>query len=233
MNKFEKNIIIKWKIEIETGLHIGGGKEGIKIGGTDNPVIKTWVKYRNRKNEKDPGTLVEMPYIPGSSIKGKMRYLLESFYKNQNEKIKLINTLFGISVEAKEKDSLGPTRLIVRDSYPTIEWLEKLVLEDIYEKGTEIKGENNIDRDKGKANPRFTERVIPGIEFDLETIISIYEGDNYEALIDLLNEGINLLKDSYLGGQGTRGYGKVNIELIGKEERDTNWYERNATFGMS
>lgn len=230
MNKFEKNIIIKWKIEIQTGLHIGGGKEGIKIGGTDNPVIKTWVKYK--RNDGDSGTLVEMPYIPGSSIKGKMRYLLESFYKNQDEKNQLIKKLFGTGASEKENLS-GPTRLIIRDSYPTNEWLEKLVLEDIYEKGTEIKGENNINRDTGQANPRFTERVIPGIEFYLETIISIYEGDNYEALINLLNEGIDLLKDSYLGGQGTRGYGKINVIQVEKEERDINWYEKNSTAGMS
>lgn len=230
MNKFEKNIIIRWRIEIQTGLHIGGGKEGVKIGGTDNPVIRTYVKYKNTEN--DPGTTIEIPYIPGSSVKGKMRSLLEAFYANQSDKIQLIKKLFGVG--ASEKDvNIGPTRLIVRDSYPTTEWLKKLVTEDIYERGTEIKGENKINRENGRADPRFIERVIPGIDFDLETIVTIYEGDDENALLNILKEGIELLQDSYLGGQGTRGYGKVKISQQNREDRDIVWYERKALAGMS
>jgi CRISPR-associated protein Csm3 len=117
------------------------------------------------------------------------------------------------------------TRLIVRDSYPTKEWIKKLVLEDVYERGLEIKGENKIEKD-GSANPRFIERVIPGVEFDLETIITVYEGDDENVFIDLLKEGMKLLKDSYLGGQGTRGYGKIEINLDGQEERELDYYEK-------
>jgi CRISPR-associated protein Csm3 len=220
--KFKKNIILKWRVEIKTGLHIGGSKEGVKIGGTDNPVIKTYIKYK--ENENDEGVLIEMPYIPGSSIKGKMRHLLESSYEGQNDKLNMISKLFGRPAEEKEKEPIV-TRLIIRDSYPTKEWIKKLVLEDVYERGLEIKGENKIENN-GSANPRFIERVIPGVEFDLEAIITVYEGDDENGFINLLKEGTELLKDSYLGGQGTRGYGKIEIKWLGKEERELEYYEK-------
>ncbi|MGC9123701.1 MAG: type III-A CRISPR-associated RAMP protein Csm3 [Thermoplasmata archaeon] len=224
MNKIQKNLIIKWKIEILTGLHIGGIKEGVKIGGMDNPVIKTFVKYK--KNDNDKGIQIELPYIPGSSIKGKMRSLLESFYYGKDDRMDLIKKMFGVSPNEKISSQKYFTRLIFRDAYPTIEWIEKLATEDIYQKGTEMKGENNINRETGEANPRFIERVIPGIEFQLETILIIYEGDDEKALLNMLKEGFELLQDSYLGGNGTRGYGKIKVEQIGEpEERNISYYE--------
>lgn len=54
---------IEGTIEVVTGLHIGGSTAMIEIGGKDNPVIKH--------------PLTKEPYIPGSSLKGKMRSLLE------------------------------------------------------------------------------------------------------------------------------------------------------------
>jgi CRISPR-associated protein Csm3 len=229
MNKIQKNLIIKWKIEILTGLHIGGIKEGVKIGGVDNEVIKTYVIYKRNENDKEK-TQIELPYIPGSSIKGRTRSVLESFYYGQKDREDLIKKLFGISPSDSENDSENSkeydTRLIFRDAYPTLDWIEKLVTEDIYQKGTEIKGENQIDRKTGKANPRFIERVIPGIEFQLDTVLTIYEGDDEKALFNMLKEGFELLQDSYLGGNGTRGYGKIIIEQIGEpEQRDIKYYE--------
>jgi CRISPR-associated protein Csm3 len=50
-------------LTVETGLHIGGGGETLKIGGIDKPVIR------------DP--ITDYPYLPGSSIKGKLRSILE------------------------------------------------------------------------------------------------------------------------------------------------------------
>jgi CRISPR-associated protein Csm3 len=50
-------------LTVETGLHIGGGGETLDIGGLDKPVIR------------DP--ITQNPYIPGSSIKGKLRSILE------------------------------------------------------------------------------------------------------------------------------------------------------------
>ncbi|MFP4412360.1 type III-A CRISPR-associated RAMP protein Csm3 [Coleofasciculus sp.] len=51
---------------VKTGLHIGGGGENLDIGGLDKPVVR------------DP--LTQYPYLPGSSIKGKLRSILERFY---------------------------------------------------------------------------------------------------------------------------------------------------------
>ena len=51
------------QLSVETGLHIGGGGENLDIGGLDKPVIR------------DP--LTKYPYLPGSSIKGKLRSTLE------------------------------------------------------------------------------------------------------------------------------------------------------------
>ena len=50
-------------ITLKTGLHIGAGDTEMRIGGTDNPVVKNPLDNR--------------PYIPGSSLKGKIRSLLE------------------------------------------------------------------------------------------------------------------------------------------------------------
>jgi CRISPR-associated protein Csm3 len=55
--EFKENVIISGKIICNTGLHIGGSKEELEIGGTDAPVII------------DPETRI--PVIPGSSLKGK------------------------------------------------------------------------------------------------------------------------------------------------------------------
>jgi CRISPR-associated protein Csm3 len=56
-------VTIKTQLVVETGLHIGGGGENLDIGGLDKPVIR------------DP--LTQYPYLPGSSIKGKLRSILE------------------------------------------------------------------------------------------------------------------------------------------------------------
>lgn len=102
-------------IEVITGLHIGGSTTTIEIGGKDNPVIKH--------------PITKVPYIPGSSIKGKMRSLLEwklgklntdrnsndfgNVHKWCNDKECPICVIFGTSAE---EAGIGPTRLIVRDA---------------------------------------------------------------------------------------------------------------------
>jgi CRISPR-associated protein Csm3 len=66
----QKKLAGKIRIEsillVETGLHIGGGGETLDIGGLDKPVIR------------DP--LTQQPYLPGSSIKGKLRSILERLH---------------------------------------------------------------------------------------------------------------------------------------------------------
>lgn len=66
ITKLVAQLIIQGEIELLTGLRIGGSETGLSIGGVDNVVI------RNATDGK--------PYIPGSSLKGKMRCLLEKVY---------------------------------------------------------------------------------------------------------------------------------------------------------
>ena len=202
--KLLANVIIKGKIRVLTGLHIGGSKEKLEIGGVDSPVIK------------DPQT--NYPYIPGSSLKGKMRMLLEfalgKVTDGNPSKDEEIARIFGI--DAKEA-KFGPTRLVVRDAYPdegTIDMWENLDSELQY---TEYKPENSIDRITSEANPRFLERVVADSKFDFQFIYSIYAwDDNGKTDIENLGrvfEAMKLLEHSGLGGSVSRGYGRIKFKV--------------------
>ena len=200
-----------------TGIHVGGIAETIKIGGTDSPVIMD--------------TLTNSPYIPGSSIKGKMRSLLELKYGDKwlkeggvvhtctNENCDLC---IAFGRDASKNVKSGPTRLIVRDSRPDNETTEMWGANENVMHGTEVKGENFINRISSEANPRFIERVPAGSMFDFEMIFSEYDEKDYERL-KLVFEALSLLEDNYLGASGSRGYGKVrfsNIRLLKKSKDD-------------
>jgi CRISPR-associated protein Csm3 len=193
---------IEGSLEVKTGLHIGGIKETVKIGGLDNPVIK----IRDGKHY--------LPYIPGSSIKGRLRSLLEEKYMRDDESIKLIKKVFGSQPGDNEETMRGA--VIFRDAY--LENKESYFDENgnlIKEKLFEIKPENKIDRKSGKAeHPRFIERVVPGTKFRLEIVIVYKSDEELKKMKELLKEGFELLQDSYLGGSGTRGYGKVDVSDI-------------------
>jgi len=208
-NQFLANVIIKGKMKALTGIHVGGSKEKLQIGGVDSPVIR------------DPNT--NHPYIPGSSLKGKMRMLLEfALGKVSNsgkpyeskDKDEEITRIFGTS----EKDlKTGPTRLVVRDAFPdkaTTEMWSQLESELFY---TELKPENTIDRLTSEANPRFLERVVKDSVFDVEFVYSIYDlGD--EGKIDKENigrifEALRLLEHSGIGGNISRGYGQIEFKF--------------------
>ena len=179
-----------YKVTVKTGLHIGGNKETYGIGGIDSPVIK------------DP--ITNQPIIPGSSIKGKIRMLLTRVKNNDIDK-EIVNSAFGTQ-------TTGMTRIIFRDLFLEEESKEKL--ESKLGKGfyTEIKAENKIDQ--VKANPRFIERVPAGAIFIGECIINKLEEDENTDYVELLKEGFELLENNFLGGSGSRGYGKVEIEII-------------------
>jgi len=197
MVQFQKNIIINGKLKCETGLHIGAAKEALEIGGMDNPVIKDL--YTGK------------PIIPGSSIKGKIRSLLELRDKkydsdgtphSHKEKCSDPSCKFCIVFGSSGDIERGPTRLIVRDS----------ICHDEVE--TEVKAENVINRLTGRAeHPRSQERVPAGTEFEFEMIYGIYDENDYPNL-KFVFEGAKLLEDSYLGGSGSRGYGKVSFREL-------------------
>jgi len=206
MKKLSKKILIKTQLELLTGLHIGDSKESIEIGGVDSPVVRRKDNYA--------------PYIPGSSIKGKIRYLLEIAHgENADSKAKntgsTICKLFGAAENNKENPGI-PSRLIVRDAYLTPEWDKKLLESQHTDMPyTEIKFENVIDRIRGTAkDPRQIERIPAGAHFIVNFIINIFENDDEDKLLNLFLEGLKLLEDDYLGGNGSRGYGQVKIKII-------------------
>lgn len=208
MEKLVKKILVSTKLTVVTGLHIGGSKDSVEIGGIDNPVIKV----ATRKNQ---------PYIPGSSLKGKMRCLLEQVNgATAVGKSEIVNNLFGYA-----SNNL-PSKLIVRDAYLTADSVEKLVAASLDMPYTENKYENTIDRVKGKAeHPRQSERVPAGAEFEVEMVINVWDNDSADELKQLLQQGIALIENDYLGGSGSRGYGQVKFgELIFVElSADNNW----------
>ena len=208
MEKLVKKILVSTKLTVVTGLHIGGSKDSVEIGGIDTPVIKV----ATRKNQ---------PYIPGSSLKGKMRCLLEQVNgATAVGKSEIVNNLFGYASNNQ------PSKLIVRDAYLTADSVEKLVAASLDMPYTENKYENTIDRVKGKAeHPRQSERVPAGAEFDVEMVINVWDNDNADKLKQLLQQGIALIENDYLGGSGSRGYGQVKFgELIFVElSADNNW----------
>ncbi len=208
--KLNSIIILKGKIESVTGLHIGGNADKIEIGGVDSPVIR------------DPRTL--LPYIPGSSLKGKIRTLLEyalSCVKNDGgpSNDEKITSLFGEGVnDAKNKTEISFSRLIFRDAYPdeeTINMWKELNTPLLY---TELKSENTINRLTSAANPRQIERVVAESKFNFEILYLNFYQDQQKQLkkehIDKLLLGLKLLELNYIGKSGSRGYGKVKIHLF-------------------
>ncbi len=213
MQKLYQKLVIKGSLECLTGLHIGDNKESTDIGGVDLPVVR----------RKDNG----QPYIPGSSLKGKMRCILEQV-AGENPDGKCINnggeicSLFGAS-ENKRDERFGnqPSRLLVRDAFmetKSADFFKNASTTDM--PYTEVKFENTIDRIKGVAlHPRQQERVPAGAKFDVEFVINVFvgEGENVDdvknAYLKTLKRGIELLNDDYLGGSGSRGYGQVKIDI--------------------
>ena len=199
--KLIKKIILTGKIIVETGLHIGGSSTSMNIGETDLNVIKSPMNGE--------------PIIPGSSLKGKLRTLLGKLEgsKSVASDSETIRHLFG---STETKDNMGNesnyiTRLIVRDAFlVNAKELQSWDMENEY---TENKWENTIDRKKGGAeHPRQLERVPKGAAFRYEMILDVYDEDKEEANLGLIKQAMNLLEDDYLGGNGTRGYGKVRFE---------------------
>jgi CRISPR-associated protein Csm3 len=214
MKKLTAKYIISGKIEVITGLHIGGSKNDYEIGGIDNIVIKT-----NR----------DLPYIPGSSLKGKLRSLLarEHGWLTVDEDQAPITEIFGSSGESHEKGELS--QLLVRDAIICAakgKDPKKLV---------EEKTENRIDRKTGKAeHPREMERVPVESKFDFEMVYDEYlldEGNckSAEHLAEI-QKAFLLLMDDYLGGSGSRGYGKVRFNDVVLEKRPiiNGIYQRNG-----
>ena len=212
---------IEGTITVITGLHIGGSTVGLEIGGKDNPIIK------------HPTT--KEPYIPGSSLKGKMRSLLELHLGKHNDPVVRgevhtcaesncpVCVIFGSSAD---ESTNGPTRLVVRDA----------ILDDAYKEEqkrknnnwtvldlTESKYENSINRITARANPRNFERVVPGAKFSFEMIYRVFKRHDEkntdgselkdENLFENVLTGLKLIENDALGGAGSRGCGQVEFMI--------------------
>ncbi len=213
---------ISGKIVVKTGLHIGAGNEKVEIGGMDNPIIRN--------------PLTHEPYIPGSSLKGKMRSIMEwktgklestggkvcSCGKTDCE----ICRVFGSANNSDSANDRGPTRLIVRDAVLTNEWKEK------FRNGlplVEEKNENSLNRITAEANPRPIERVVPGVEFDFEISYRVLDIDDKGGIDatgetdkkyfkNVVLESLKILQSDYLGGGGSRGNGQIEFADL-KDEK--------------
>lgn len=195
---------ITGKIKVMTGLHIGGSKEFSAIGAVDSPVMRD--------------TYSNMPFIPGSSLKGKLRFLLQEKYGEKaldskvthNDDDIRVKRLFGGTNDNKDEKAIK-SRLYFSDSFiSNEEELNKIGIGQV----TEVKFENTINRFTAIANPRQIERIIRGTEFDMSVIYNADKEDEIEEDIKNLKEAFELLEYDYLGGNGTRGYGRVKIENL-------------------
>jgi len=238
-------IFLKGDILLKTGLHIGGSKESLQIGGVDLPVIR------------DSGS--SLPYIPGSSFKGKLRSILERFGKrtvNDKEETLSFNRNIGTrrdnifihccddSRQAIKCDVCrvfgssggeGDDRRSRGDNMPAILFVrDALLKEDIISEANvlaEVKIENGVDRISAAANPRRVERVLPGARFEFEMVYDVeatsftgkpvlnFQKSLIERDMDNLLTSLEILEAEALGGYGSRGYGKVEFkfkEFIGK-----------------
>lgn len=191
----------------ESGLHIGGSQDELTIGGSDNPVIK------NPETRK--------PYVPGSSLKGKMRAELEKQMSRprgnrDDEPCGCGNCgvcrVFG--AHKNTRSTLGPSRIIVRDGR-------------LHSGGhIENKTENVINRKSGAAqHPRSNERVVDGTEFRMQIVLQVFDLDESfqhtdrkgnlhrgdDALQALIADGLHFVQLTGLGGGTSRGSGAVSF----------------------
>lgn len=224
-------------LHCETGLHIGAGKGSLEIGGADNPVVKD---------------AFGLPYIPGSSLRGKLRSLLENslgltapselvfLSKRRGQEVRIhqsdrpddeVCLLFGrnpgrlerVEGEALESAVASPARLAVYDAPLDPDSITAQMRENLDDEITEVKSENAIDRITSQSNPRTLERVPAGARFRVRLVLDIL-CDEDKALAARVIEGLRLLEDDALGGGGSRGNGRVRFANVKLIWRNRGFY---------
>ena len=185
-------IEITGTLEVKTGLHIGGDGAFAAIGAVDSPVI------RDARSDE--------PIIPGTSLKGKMRSLLAKVYNETtatkpDDDAECLTGLFGSS----KKNNVHVGRVLFSDMFLQ----NKDALRRQNTRATEVKFENAISRSTAVANPRQLERVIRGAEFGMNLVYEYKDDETMLQDFEILKDGFKLLQYDYLGGSGSRGYGKV------------------------
>jgi CRISPR-associated protein Csm3 len=232
--QFSKKLIISGKITALTGIAVGGSNTAMGIGGVDKAVI------RNPVNNE--------PYIPGSTLKGKMRSLLELRDGTLgDERMGVVTAgpttsrrtrsarLFGNAVKGQNEEQ-RPSRIVVRDAYLDREQVKNDYFKNTDLPFTEIKTEVVIDRITSRAMPRQIERVPAGAKFDFEMVLNLFDEDNETELVKDLFAAMQLVQNDYIGAAGSRGSGQIKFESEGMKValRTQNFYhldeeEQNVT----
>ena len=217
-------LLLDGELICETGLHIGAGKGSLDLGGADNPVVKD---------------AFGRPYVPGSSIRGKIRSLLEHaagavspsdlvfLSRRRGQEVRIhqsdnpadeICLLFGRNPGRMDRASgdhidvshATPARLTVYDAPLDLDSITQQMRENLDDELTEVKSENAIDRITCQANARTLERVPAGAKFKVRIVLDVLCAEDRE-LVGKLVEGLRLLEDDSLGGGGSRGNGRVRF----------------------
>jgi CRISPR-associated protein Csm3 len=239
--KFVGKLILEGEMHCETGLHVGAGKGSLEIGGADNPVVKD--SYGR-------------PYVPGSSLRGKIRSLLEQssgmavpselvyLSRRKGQEVRIhqsdrpdddICLLFGrspgrmdrVSGEPLDSTQASPARLAVYDAPLVIESISAQMRENLDDELTEVKSENSIDRITSQANPRTLERVPAGARFQVRLVMDVLCDEDAPLFLRVL-EGLRLLEDDALGGGGSRGSGRVRFSGMKLTWRSKDYYSKGA-----
>src|SRR5208282_73177 len=235
--KFVGKLILEGVMTCETGLHVGAGKGALEIGGSDNPVVKD---------------AFGRPYVPGSSLRGKIRSLLEQssglavpselvyLSRRKGQEVRIhqsdrpddeICLLFGrnpgrmerVQGETLDTTQATPARLAVFDAPLDPESITAQMRENLDDELTEVKSENAIDRITSQANPRTLERVPAGARFHFRIVLDVLCAEDRELLPRLV-EGLRLLEDDSLGGGGSRGNGRIALSSVKLTWRGRGFY---------
>jgi CRISPR-associated protein Csm3 len=238
---FLGKLILEGEIHCQTGLHIGAGKGSLEIGGADNPVVKD---------------AFGIPYIPGSSLRGRLRALLEQtmglaipselvyLSKRKGQEVRIhqsdraddeICVLFGrnpgradkVTGEALEGATATPARLTVYDAPLVVDSITPQMRENLDDELTEVKSENAVDRITSQANPRTLERVPAGARFKFRMVMDMLCEED-KPLVARVAEGLRLLEDDALGGGGSRGNGRVAFGGLNLLWRGKDYYAKGA-----
>lgn len=238
---FLGKLILEGEIHCQTGLHIGAGKGSLEIGGADNPVVKD---------------AFGIPYIPGSSLRGRLRSLLEQtmglavpselvyLSKRKGQEVRIhqsdrpddeICVIFGrnpgrvekVIGDAMEAPLATPARLTVYDAPLIVDSITPQMRENLDDELTEVKSENAVDRITSQANPRTLERVPAGAKFRFRLVLDVLCPED-KPLLSRIAEGLRLLEDDALGGGGSRGNGRVSFGALSLTWRGKDYYAKGA-----
>jgi CRISPR-associated protein Csm3 len=206
--------------------------------------------------ERDRSRSEGRPYIPGSSLRGKIRSLLEQYSgaavpselvylsRRKGQEVRIhqsdrpddeICLLFGrnagrmerVTGDPLDSHNATPARLAVFDAPLEIESITPPMRENLDDELTEVKNENAIDRITSQANPRTLERVPAGARFRVRFIMDLL-CDEDAPLFSHLLQGMRLLEDDALGGGGSRGSGRVRFSNLNLVWRNREYYSSGA-----